>query len=186
MSLISQVFSTEAGLAAIFSAVATLLSVLIAHLLRGRVKLITFSPNSTYFQLRPTTPGGESIHIRSGQVVIQNLGRQSAKDVQITSVPGGAPAGYVILPSLVHSTRLGTNNEWILEIPFVAPREVITVQILNGCNIDSVRSSGGAARHVPVMHQRVFPRWLNALIFSLMMWGVVSFFYFIGYYLLRT
>ena len=172
--------TSEIWLAAWFSAAATILSVLVAHWLRGRVNLITFSPNSTYFKLEPPENSSDAIHIRSGQIMVQNLGRQAARDVQITSVPGLPPAGYVLIPSIVHTTRSGANNEWIVEIPFIAPKELITLQVLNGPIIDSVRSSGGVARAVPVTHQRLFPRWAQFIFSALMLFGVASFFFLIA------
>jgi hypothetical protein len=175
--------ATDAGFAASFSAVSTILAVYLGHLLRGRVNLITFSPNTTFFQLKSEDPKVPTVHVRAGQVVVQNLGRRSAKNVQVTSVPGVPPAGYVVLPSIVHSTRLGPNNEWILEIPFVAPKEVVTIQILNGPNIDSVRCEEGAARIVPVIHQRLFPTWVQALVVFLMLSGLVGIFYLVGWLL---
>jgi hypothetical protein len=184
--LVEALIHTDAGIAALFSAVATIAAVLLAHWLRGRVNLITYSPNATYFQLKPNEPDAPVVHVRAGQIVIQNLGRQSARNVQITSVPGGAPAGYVILPSIVHSTRVGGNNEWIIEIPFIAPKETITLQILNGQNVDSVRSEDGTARVVPVAHQRIFPKWLNLIAGVLMLWGVLSFFFAIAWIALRS
>lgn len=178
-------FQSDIGFAAVFSAVATILAVLLSHWLRGRVNLITFSPNSTYFQLHPQQEGAAAVHIRSGQIMVQNLGRQSAKNVRITSVPGPPPAGYVIVPSIVHSTRVGPNNEWIVEIPFVAPKEMITLQVLNGPNIDSVRSEDGAAKAVPVTHQRLFPKWTQFVLASILLFGLLSFFYMIGWLLTR-
>jgi hypothetical protein len=178
-------FQSDVGFAAAFSAVATVLAVLLGHWLRGRVNLITFSPNSTYFQLQPAQEGASPVHIRSGQVMVQNLGRRSAKSVQITCVPGGAPAGYVLLPSIVHSTRIGPNNEWILEIPFIAPKEIITLQVLNGQIVDSVRCEDGLAKAVPVTHQRLFPRWVQLTAGAIMLFGALSFFYIVGWILIR-
>ncbi len=178
-SVISMV-QTDMGFAAIFSAVATFAAVLLTHWLRGKVNLITYSPNSTFFQLHESDDKTSAVTIRSGQVFIQNLGRKSARNVQITSVPGVLPSGYVVLPSLVHSTHVGPNGEWILQIPFIAPKELITLQLLNGPNIDSVRSEDGIARAVPVIHQRVMPRWLNTLVVAVMVFGLLSFFYVIG------
>lgn len=181
----AEFFQTDLGFAAIFSAVATILAVLIGHWLRGKVNLITFSPNSTYFQLRPQEEGAPLVHVKSGQIIVQNLGRQSAKNVQITSVPGEVPAGYVLLPSIVHSTRVGPNKEWIVEIPFIAPKELITLQVLNGPMIDSVRSEDGTARQVPVTHQRIFPKWFQAIVIALMLFGILGFFYIVGWALTK-
>jgi hypothetical protein len=54
------------------------------------------------------------IFINSGQIFVQNEGRRSATDVQVTSMPGMPPAGYSIVPSIVHSVENGPQGEWIL------------------------------------------------------------------------
>jgi len=69
---------------------------------------------------------------------------------------------------------MSATNEWVVEIPYLGPKEVITLQILNGPNISSVRSAEGPAKFVPVMYQRVFPKWFNFTALGLMIWGVIS------------
>jgi len=61
-----------------------------------------------------------------------------------------------------------------MEIPYLGPGETVTVQILNGPNIDTVRALEGPAKVVDVIHQRVFPKWLNASVLVLMMVGFVT------------
>jgi hypothetical protein len=112
--------------------------------------------------------------------MIQNLGRRSANNVQVVASGGIAPAGYTVVPAIGHSAGMDDNGQWVMEIPFVAPREVITIQILNGPNIDSVRCDEGFAKVVPVIHQRQFPTWFNMLVGVLMLWGLLSLFYVMG------
>ena len=178
-SLIS-FLSSETGLAACFSAIATTLTTIGAPLLRGKVNLIWFSPNSTRFALSNPSSPQQPIQIDAGQIVIQNRGRKSAEEVQVVSAPGITPAGYVIIPSVVHKTSAGPNGEWIVEIPFVAPSEAITIQILNGPLINSVRSKGGFGKYVPVVHQRLYPRWMQLVSVSLTVIGILSLFYLLG------
>lgn len=61
-----------------------------------------------------------------------------------------------------------------MEIPFLGAGETVTVQILNGANIGSIRSEDGPARIVPVMHQRVFPKWFNLTAAALMFVGLAT------------
>jgi hypothetical protein len=142
-----------------------------AYWLSGKPRLIVFSPNSTAFQLDPLQEGAQPLHIRAGQVIVQNAGRKSATQVQVMAQPGPRPWGYNIVPNVGHSIRHGARGEWLLEFPYVGPGETITVQILNGPNIDSVRSAEGTAKVVQVIHQRVFPKWLSATIWVLVLTG---------------
>ncbi len=185
MGSLAAFFASDAGFAAAFSAVATLAATILGQAIRGRVRLIWFSPNSTHFTLHSNDAGVQPVHINSGQIIVQNLGRQAAEGVQITSIPGAPPAGYVLIPSLVHETRSGPRGEWIVEIPFISPGEVVTLQVLNGPPIDSVRSAGGSGRLVPVIHQRLYPRWLQASAGGLMFAGVVAIFFALGWLISR-
>ena len=166
--------STE-GISALLSALSTIFSVWAAKVLQGRVRLVYFSPPSTFFTLKND---GDPIpvQLRSGQVMIQNLGRLAATDVEVIA-SAGPPAGYTLVPPVSHSAEMNSHGNWVLKINFIAPKEVITVQILNGPNIDSVRSADCVAKYVPVVHQRQFPAWFNASAVFLMLVGVVSIFY---------
>ena len=162
------------GAAATLSVLGTFIAVFVAQWLKGGVKLIVFSPNSTTFKIRPTDPNQQELVVSSGQIVVQNEGRRSATDVQIASRPGLPPAGYVLIPSIVHTVEQGPQGEWILKVPYLGPKENLAVQLLNGPVIDSVRSSEGSAKYVDVMHQRVYPTWLNVTVVGLIIWGLAS------------
>ena len=95
--------------------------------------------------------------------------------------PGWQPWGYTIVPNVDHEVRKGPKGEWLMEIPYLGPRETVTVQILNGPNIETVRSLEGPAKMVPVIHQRVFPKWFNATALVLMLVGLAT----VAYGLLR-
>lgn len=155
------------------TALITLGATYLAYWLTGKPRLIAFSPASTGFELRSPQEGTQPIYIRAGQVVVQNVGRKSAKQVQLTAQPG-TPMGYNVLPNLDHTVRSGARGEWILEFPFLGPRETVTVQILNGPNIDTIRSIDGPAKIVPVIHQRLFPAWFNATALTLTTVGVIT------------
>jgi hypothetical protein len=156
-----------------WTAAITLCGAWFTYWLTGKPRLIVFSPTSTAFQLQ-SQAGAPPISVRAGQVVIQNNGRVSATDVQIVAEPGPLPSGYNIIPPIDHSVRTGSRGEWILELGFLGPGENVSVQILNGPQIASVRAREGPAKPVPVVHQRVFPRWVNATVLALTTIGVIT------------
>ena len=162
---------------AILTVLGTLCATYLAYWLAGKPRLYVYSPSSTGFQLPPPQEGSQPLAIRAGQVVVQNGGRKSANKVQLMAQPGWQPWGYTIVPNIDHEIRKGPKGEWLMEIPYIGPRETVTVQILNGPNIDTVRSIEGPAKVVDVIHQRVFPKWVNALVLVLMLVGVVTVLY---------
>ncbi|WP_057882380.1 hypothetical protein [Tsuneonella troitsensis] len=114
------------------------------------------------------------MNIRAGQIIVQNNGRKSATEIQFVAEPGVLPWGYSIVPTIDHSTRIGARGEWILEVGFLGPGENVTLQVLNGPQIASVRAKEGPAKAVPVVHQRLFPRWINASVALLMATGLIT------------
>jgi len=156
------------------TALVTLGATYLAYWLIGKPRLIAFSPNSTSFQLQQTQESAPPIFVRAGQVVLQNGGRKSANKVQLTAQLGPAPWGYNIVPPLDHKVITGARGEWILEIPYVGPGEIITIQVLNGPQIETIRSIEGPAKIVPVLHQRIFPAWFNRLVLILTLVGLVT------------
>lgn len=124
--------------------------------------------------MQPLAQGGQPLHINSGQVVLQNQGRQSAEEVQIIAGQGHPPAGYNIVPQVEHTTHIDPAGRWTVVLPFIAPKEVVTIQILNGPPIDNIRSKSCAVKYVPVMYQRVYPQWFNVLAAALFVIGVFS------------
>jgi hypothetical protein len=161
----------------IATALSSFLVAYFAYWLIGKPRLYVYSPPSTGFQLPPQQQDSQPIALRAGQVVVQNAGRQSANKVQLMAQPGWQPWGYTIVPNVDHEVRTGPKGEWLMEIPYIGPRETVTVQILNGPNIDTVRSLEGPARVVDVIHQRVFPKWVNALMLVLVLVGFVTLIY---------
>jgi hypothetical protein len=67
-----------------------------------------------------------------------------------------------------------------MEIPYLGPPETVTVQILNGPNIETVRSLEGPAKLVPVIHQRVFPKWFNLAALALVLVGLATVVFFMA------
>ena len=155
-----------------------------AYWLIGKPRLYVYSPLSTGFQLPPPQEGSQPVAIKAGQVIVQNAGRKSANKVQLLAQPGWQPWGYTIVPNVDHEVRKGPKGEWLMEISYLGPRETVTVQILNGPNIETVRSLEGPAKLVPVIHQRVLPKWFNFMALVLVLIGFATVAY--GTYRLAT
>lgn len=161
----------------IITVLGTLLATYLAYWLIGKPRLYVYSPTSTGFQLPPPQEGSQPLAIRAGQVIVQNAGRRSANRVQLMAQPGWQPWGYTIVPNIDHEIRNGPKGEWLMEIPYIGPRETVTVQLLNGPNIDTVRSLEGPAKVVDVIHQRVFPKWFNAMALIIWLIGLITVIY---------
>ena len=170
-------FSTESGHAAVASGVVTFAALLFRQWLQGSARLIAFSPNSSIFEFAPSDPNVPTTMVRSGQVMIQNSGRLAAEDVEIISEATGSPAGYNITPAVDYEIGATRSGRWMIKIPYIAPKEVVTLQILNGANIEQVRCKGGVAKFVPVIHQRLYPAWMNLLASALMAIGLFAILY---------
>ena len=112
--------------------------------------------------------------------MVQNLGRLPAEDVEIVSEATGEPAGYNVMPAIDFSVGTTSSGRWLVKIPYIAPKEVVTLQILNGANIEQVRCKEGVAKIVPVVHQRVYPAWANLIAGALMIVGVFSIIYWLA------
>lgn len=159
---------------AVASSLTTLAAVFLGYWLTGKPRLFASSPDSTTFNLQPSSGGGQPIHIRAGQIIIQNSGRISANNLQITAELGPPPWGYNIVPNMAHSISNGARGEWIMEVPFLGPNETVTVQILNGPQIASVRASEGPAKHIPIIHQRIYPKSFTRFLLFLMSVGAIT------------
>lgn len=164
---------------------ATLLAAYWGYWLTGKPRLIVFSPNSSWFELRAQTEGQQPTQLKAGQVIVQNNGRKSASNVQLTAQLGIHPWAYSVMPNIDHITRTGSKGEWILEFPYLGPRETVTIQILNGPIIETIRSSEGPAKYVPVNYQRQFPTWFNLSALFFMLVGLISVFSGIIFIVLR-
>jgi hypothetical protein len=150
----------------------TLLAAYLGYWLTGKPRLYVFSPASTPFQLEPPQLGAEPIQIRAGQVMVQNAGRRSATKLEVMAGAGPMPWGYNLVPNINHQIKTGPRGEWLMEVPYLGPGETITLQILNGPVIDSIRSAEGPARVIDVMHQRAFPKWFRILAAAVMLVGL--------------
>ena len=158
----------------IITVLGTLLATYLGYWLVGKPRLYVYSPLSTGFQLPSPQGGSEPVLVRAGQVIVQNAGRKSANKVQLLAQPGWQPWGYTIVPNIDHEIRDGPKGAWLMEIPYLGPAETVTVQILNGPNIDTVRSLEGPAKLVPVIHQRVYPKWFNVTVVVLFFVGLAT------------
>lgn len=172
-----ELVTTQSGQVALFSGAITLVAVAVRHWLQGSVRLIAFSPSSSLFQFAPTGPDVPAQTIRSGQIMIQNLGRLPAEDVEIISEATGQPAGYNITPAINFEVGSTSSGRWLVRIPYIAPKEIVTLQILNGANIEQVRCKAGVAKFVPVVHQRLYPAWANVVAGALIIIGLFSIIY---------
>ena len=115
---------------AIFASISGFAVAYFGYWLSGKPRLYVYSPISTGFRLPPPQDGSEPISIRAGQVMVQNAGRRSATKVQLVAQAGWKPWGYTIVPNMDHEVRNGPQDQWMIEIPFLGPRETVTIQTI--------------------------------------------------------
>lgn len=97
---------------------------------------------------------------------------------------------FVIFPDIQHRIETLPNGSREIVIPTLVPGEQIIVSYLyfppltfNQINA-GIRSNEGFARPIPVLVQRVYPRWFNLLLIALTFIGLVTLLY-LAYCLLR-
>ena len=138
--------------------------------LRPKAKLVFWSPHNFRYRLGAAQ---NNLEIQTDAWTIQNIGR--AKTENVDFVFGEQPDHYQLQPSISHDTETLQNGNFLIRIPELAPKEVVTVQILSYTKLPqplTIRSDAGLAQTIPIQFQRILPKWLAALLLLLMLIGL--------------
>jgi hypothetical protein len=165
--------------------IALFVGVWINRRFESRPILISFFGHVAAF--RTTPPSGQPIDVHTHAVVLRNIGRRSATNVRLRH---NVLPDFVIWPDVQHRVEdlSGGNREIV--IPTLVPGEQIIVSYLyfpplTFAQVNAgIRSNEGFAREIPVLVQRVHPRWFNLLAAALMLIGLLSLVY-LAYVVLR-
>ena len=152
--------------------VAAGLAMLIAvgtYYLRPRVSLIWGQANKSWHSI----PIEKSdVHIINVKNFVQNTGRAPATNVEV--VYEDEPTNLLIFPQRYYSTSKNPDGAHIVTIPFIAPKELITLDgvfiNMNRGNVLSVKCKEREGKQVTFWVIRRLPNWFyNAfLIFSVL------------------
>jgi hypothetical protein len=129
---------------------------------------------------RTTPPSGQPIDVHTHTVVLRNVGRRSATNVRLGHM---VLPDFVIFPDIQHRVETLPNGSREIVIPTLVPGEQVIVSYLyfppltfNQINA-GIRSNEGFARQIPVLMQRVYPKWFNVIMAALMLIGLVTLLY---------
>jgi hypothetical protein len=178
-----------------WSAVATIAAPIIALFVgvwinrrfENRPVLISYFGHVAAF--RTTPPSGQPIFVHTHAVVLRNVGRRSATNIRLRH---NVLPDFIIWPELQHHIEdLPGGGGREIVIPTLVPGEEITVSYLYFPPVTvaqvntGIRSNEGFARQIPVLLQRVYPKWFNLMVTALMLIGLVSLVYIAFYFVLR-
>jgi hypothetical protein len=171
----------------IFPGVVTLVTTVFASLLimyiRPKAKVRYWRPHSFLHDI--PEPNNKHVFIRTEAITLQNLGRENANNIQLTFKK--KPDHFSIDPPSANiMTQFckfdnDVNEYFVINIASLAPRELITVQILNFQQdlsllvspLLNVRSAAGKAECIPVQIAKVLPRWFVKLAYIIMIIGII-------------
>jgi len=138
---------------------------------------------------RTTPPSGPPIIVHTHAVVLRNVGRRSATNVRLRH---NVLPDFIIWPEVQHHIEDLSGGVREIVIPTLVPGEQISVSYLyfpplTVAQINAgIRSNEGFAREIPVLLQRVYPKWLNRILVALVLIGLVSLCYIAFYFVLRV
>jgi len=124
-----------------------------------------------------TLPDSTRAAIYTHTVVLRNTGRKSATNVRLRHA---VLPSFQIFPSVNYSVVDLPDGAKEVLIPTLVPQEQLTISYLyfppltyEGVNA-GIRSDDGLARQIPVLLQRQYPRWLNALVGLFLLIGLLT------------
>lgn len=144
----------------------------------NRPALISYFGHVSSF--RHTPPGGQPLVVHTHSVVLRNAGRRAATNVRLSHI---VLPDFNIWPAVAyHMEDLPAGGRDIV-IPTLVPGELITISYLYfpPVTVDQVNAGikcdQGFAHPIPVLLQRQYPRWFNAIARVLLLMGLISGFY---------
>lgn len=145
-----------------------------------REKLIAYYGHIASHAFNSVVEGREVTHINTHSVVIRNNGNKTATNVRISH---NALPDFKIYPDTDYTVKDLPSGGKELLIPRIIPKREYTISYLyfdpvTYNQISSViESDTGPAKIVNVRLQQIFPSWVNFLLVSSMLLGVIAFVY---------
>jgi hypothetical protein len=150
----------------------------------NRPKLVAYYGHVSEFEIRPQGVDQQLFKIHTHAIVVRNIGRRSAKNVRIGHYI--LPANFKVLPIIAHSVNdvLPGGGQEIV-IPNLVPKRQITISYLyyppltwNQINA-YVESDEGAAKILEVLPTPQMPKWLQRILWFLILVGTTTIIYLI-------
>jgi len=116
-------------------------------------------------------------------ITIQNLGRKTAKNVQI--VHKRKPDFFKLQPALDYKESFTPAGEHVVTVDTLGPKDFFAIEFLSYATVAElllIRSEEGPAVPIQIQPQRIFPKWFNALAIGLLLVGAG----FVAYWIVRA
>jgi hypothetical protein len=110
----------------ILAFILTLVGALLTYLFRARVKLIYGHTNNSFHELQTDTG---PVRIYCEKHYIQNAGKKSAERIEVAF--SCSPSELSIFPPRSFEKKDGPDGQMMLEIPYLAPNELIIVDTIH-------------------------------------------------------
>jgi hypothetical protein len=143
-------------------AIAALIAIA-TQLLTARGRLAWAVTHQHFYQM-PNPAGGASIPVRTQEIWIQNVGRASIENVEITL--NYKPQHFEVWSPRKFTEETIANNRLILTFPSLAGREFFRISLIEMRGVDlplllSVKWKDGEGRRVNMGPLRIFPKAVN-------------------------
>jgi hypothetical protein len=138
----------------------------------------------TYFSTIPaacmiTNPvTGEPFWVWMYQLTIQNTGKAVARNLRVAH--HFMPRHWQVIQSIVHQLEQVNGQNRIIKFDALEPGMFVTISYIDfdytaiSTAHDHVRFEEGIVKPVPVQLQRVFPKYVQMIIFTLLMLGLYT------------
>ena len=156
----------------ITGAVSFFVGYLLYKITARRSELIYYTTQQQWVTLPPQQGQPAIAPIGTFTLFLWNQGKAPAREVHVGHFFLPANNVYPDIPREIVNTPGGG---WAIKFPVLPPRTLVSISYLffGVQNILSyVGSEDGAAKHIPVMLQRIFPKWVHALLRVLLVAGV--------------
>lgn len=148
--------------------VSLVVGLLLKHL-EPKSKLCYWFPHAFVFDLK-----NENLTIQTNSLTVQNLGRESAEDVEI--IHKSRPDFFQFSPPIAYLEETTKSGDHILRIPHLGKKEFFTLQLLSYKSVpvlQNIRSKDGSGTQIQFKFQRHYPKWLEYLIGLIMVSGLI-------------
>ena len=167
--------------------IAVFVTAIVSRYLSERPKLIAYYGHVASHAFNSEVEGKQVTQINTHAVVIRNNGNKTATNVRISH---NVLPDFKIYPETEYQINDLPSGGRELVIPRITPKREYTISYLyfppvTYSQIKSfIDSDTGAAKIVNVRLQQIFPRWVNFLVGSSMLLGLIAFLY-IAYEVVR-
>lgn len=156
--------------------IALFIGALINHLLENRPKVISYISHVSGIRLTGERP----IHVFTHAIVLRNAGGKTSTNVRIghNTLPN-----FEIFPDIEHTVNDLPGGGKEIVIPRLIPKKQVTITYLYHPPLTydkintHIESDEGPVKQLTVIPARFFPKWVHAIIWFLLIYGIIGLLY---------